>query len=1561
MSAESSVLKRAQLFEGNTPKKQIGAARPRMQSLKRESENRDDAPQTAAAPTGELVGVRSIEWPSDDDEKEIPAPKKGHTVAREVSEKRDVSSPLQNRSSGQSLRLLNANSAKSETEKKPAIRRAIDENTNPVGASIEWPSEDESEAKNPAMGQPSAKHLHDSVETNGTERVRKVRVEPRRRETSQRVIESDASTKAGRSASENTKSHLNDALKRSLNDASTVLHEERASSVATSSSSLSTDELTNIAKRALQASQRNTTRRRQDDDDATIGSVSTSRSARFQIAKQRVLYRKRIEDDDTASICSVKSAGSQQQLRTRALALAAQAQTRKKDGIVHDAMSSDDVSHVSNESRSTAPGKVAPASRQRTPPRKDAFSSPYRAPPASSDHEVRTTGRTELTPTRGIAQRAGRESGPTDKIVGHRMKDSFPNDNVTKQLQNSSRTDSVSPFRRDAAQQKTVTTATRQALSLSRSNSSPKPDSRQEHAMDNDARDDVSVASQSSNASRRQSRRRAFLASAERTRSANEQGRKSSPALKSRAESPLKTEACDDGSVGSMSSNPSRRDLRGGTPASTHKNARSTSPLVHPSDIAPRDKNINDIASSSIQQELNTKTEHHKIEIDVRLHDVIDPNAKATDEGIPRVRSLNVEASGSNLSETTQRVRNTRDNDRAHASPGGRAATTSRAITNSRSAPKDAPAALSVSRERARMLRYKERAESPVDNSLRALHDVAPHIVFKREARSDQRQDGTMPESTSSHPTMHNESSKPRSETTASKSKETSRSLATPSRLTKAEMYRQRDAQRTDSVSPKGNRRVDHPVFTEKSNPTSPRASPRNSARSPRSKRSNEMSSYSPSIRLLNDGVETVDSPASSITSARLEAFEKANAKKRLHPVSMGPSKAKEYKKEAALRIKTPSPKREKIATHRAFRGSSPPTSPSRAQTSDHHAKVLDAGPNSAVKPKATVASALPSEVDDYAGNRPGKMTSISSAEKPLASRNPYLAHLQQKQSNTHAPLGLSAAHHGTNATSTTPANIALSLREVTQASKDKSGSGREVTTNDGEASDETSSDHDIYSLTKPSEDSMLAYSESEAGSAFSGVKMIANKYEGGSRLPDSVPEDRCVDARSNEVTSLKNNDANPSRVKSLGNSVATDKGDEIHVPLPNKPLCNSVAPGGIDERLMESGKSETASNSIKSKAPATPNSSERFAKEAGLQLSAALQWWQANYAQNQDENVNKLVEDALTRLSSETSYIKVPTPQGSVSQRESGKICDGDGQSIATDEGSIFSGLDETTKGNSIISADETTDKADEAGEVLPLTSAPVPATGTRNETSDRKDVTGNLLAPPPPPQKHVGDVLDEGELLDTVNSDITSSVVALEGGRDLGRSMVPTAMIKEEESVDIKEENDTDRSDKGGKSRSSHKTTFSDKSTMGGRSKSSGTASESAGTSTATGQSGKKSKASRNKAKSRTPDRTCDKSDSRDVSEADASTEIPLFHCSGDGPRVESKDSTLKAVFMKFGHSILDRFEIVCRGPGEYPPWWINTFDIPTSNSPYHIMSFVLSRHSGYTWQTRRRFYNA
>ena len=92
------------------------------------------------------------------------------------------------------------------------------------------------------------------------------------------------------------------------------------------------------------------------------------------------------------------------------------------------------------------------------------------------------------------------------------------------------------------------------------------------------------------------------------------------------------------------------------------------------------------------------------------LRDVIDPNAKATDEG------------GSNLSETTQRVTTTRGKDRDRirrlkSTPNPRV--TIHTTPNSKHAPKDAPASFSVSRDRA--------------NGKKGLHPVSMELSKTKE------------------------------------------------------------------------------------------------------------------------------------------------------------------------------------------------------------------------------------------------------------------------------------------------------------------------------------------------------------------------------------------------------------------------------------------------------------------------------------------------------------------------------------------------------------------------------------------------------------------------------------------------------------------------------------------------------------------------------------------------------------------------------------------------------------------------------------------------------------
>ena len=589
------------------------------------------------------------------------------------------------------------------------------------------------------------------------------------------------------------------------------------------------------------------------------------------------------------------------------------------------------------------------------------------------------------------------------------------------------------------------------------------------------------------------------------------------------------------------------------------------------------------------------------------------------------------------------------------------------------------------------------------------------------------------------------------------------------------------------------------------------------------------------------------------------------------------------------------------------------------------HFQIRNPIPTSADKTNKTATPVVARTEDHAEDNCIGKGYVTSSAEKPLASRNPYLAHLQQKQTISNVPLVQPAVHHRTKVPSSTSAigpsstaaKIALSPRDATQVSGEKAVYAQEMSTKDDTTSDDDSLEQDLLSLSKHSDESMLAYSESEAGSIFSVRNNVIGKNENSCHQPISVPEDQSFDGKVNRLQVL---DSNQLHVKSLCDSVASEIIDQLLAPSPVNQLCSSRESEQMDKLPLESENPETVSYAVESKAQTSPNNSDGIAKEAGRQLSAALQWWQMNYAQNQDQNVNKLVEDALTRLSSaEVSQTKAPTT-GSLQHRESGKSGDEDCQSFATDEGSIFSGLDDVVKSNS-IAGDEVIGKTDAVLDCPPSSYAPI--------------------SPPPPPlQKHVGEVLDQYEVVDTVNSDITSSVIAVDGVRDSCRSMQPSAMIKEEESVDVNEENDTDRSDKGGKSRSSHKTSTTGLSTAGNNSKLSGTLFDFTGAPTVAVLNDKQSNASQSNSKTAAPDKSCEffrKTDSGDASEAEGSTAIPLFQCRSDGLKLESADKSIKAVFMKFGHSLLDRFETACRGQGEYNIcWW------PTLSKCNLVVSF-------------------
>jgi hypothetical protein len=215
-------------------------------------------------------------------------------------------------------------------------------------------------------------------------------------------------------------------------------------------------------------------------------------------------------------------------------------------------------------------------------------------------------------------------------------------------------------------------------------------------------------------------------------------------------------------------------------------------------------------------------------------------------------------------------------------------------------------------------------------------------------------------------------------------------------------------------------------------------------------------------------------------------------------------------------------------------------------------------------------------------------------------------------------------------------------------------------------------------------------------------------------------------------------------------------------------------------------------------------------------QASSALQWWQKNYASNQDVKVNKLVQNALlapasvaddpevsnshprlTTIESESHHeafqqdfptslhsSKFPSAkEGLNGTREHVSVAEPIPQVTKTEsqvsehfsvEGSIFSGLDDFTLRSQSSSVAKSS-VCNKEGE------------GQDNENQGgylpwKMKMEAGSHTPPPPPQEHFGEVLDESQLLDTVNSDITSSVLAPEEGtKETSNGRYPVANNKE------------------------------------------------------------------------------------------------------------------------------------------------------------------------------------
>mmetsp|Transcript_8635 Transcript_8635/g.13309 ORF Transcript_8635/g.13309 Transcript_8635/m.13309 type:complete len:1179 (+) Transcript_8635:89-3625(+) len=288
--------------------------------------------------------------------------------------------------------------------------------------------------------------------------------------------------------------------------------------------------------------------------------------------------------------------------------------------------------------------------------------------------------------------------------------------------------------------------------------------------------------------------------------------------------------------------------------------------------------------------------------------------------------------------------------------------------------------------------------------------------------------------------------------------------------------------------------------------------------------------------------------------------------------------------------------------------------------------------------------------------------------------------------------------------------------------------------------------------------------------------------------------------------------------------------------------LQDSSADKRKEDRLVSSAKPSTQSNNIVAGDVSQEKKSKSIDENSSVsQASDALQFWQKKYAFNQDDDVNRIVKKALmpsaaaTRAGlkskhkpewistdlfeakKEKSQVKStqqlttleseigthPWPQQDEAKPGSSLPTDvfenikpgnvktsheGSDDESSQFSGSLFSGLDEST----FRSAEFAKASAPFQGrDPLAISSMP---------KRQPFDVFPQAPIPPPPPpprQGHCGELLDESELLATVNSDITSSILAGEGMYSAPENALDwnkrsTMVITEEASDDITTDQD-------------------------------------------------------------------------------------------------------------------------------------------------------------------------
>ena len=832
--------------------------------------------------------------------------------------------------------------------------------------------------------------------------------------------------------------------------------------------------------------------------------------------------------------------------------------------------------------------------------------------------------------------------------------------------------------------------------------------------------------------------------------------------------------------------------------------------------------------------------------------------------------------------------------------------------------------------------------------------------------------------------------------------------------LSKADENRKNAAPGVSSASPRRNKLSAHIAVAGSSPASSPGAIQpallKAVAASPRSKQAEDFSLGHSSSGQHDSCDKTVESTSSNNTNSRRKALEKANAKKRLHPVSIGLSKADEYKKNAAPQGNSANPHRNRLSTHRALTDNPPPSSPKPIQ---------DGGVQAAIDAwyykTATIKDSNKPQIDSVVKS-PENMSTVATAttSEPVESvtveqhnvenTNAYLKHLEQKRTGAASAIVMpktatdpssisktsSLATNVVSAAAATRAwqeqvlkrdNCELNKNSLEDQSDASGVLQEQALKSDDDEVDQNALDDQTYdasTLTKSSDDSFLCYSGSEGESAFSqkSRKNCAVKHEGSALLHDAVPEDQSVHFNDGNDEELEENHEAPPRVDSPTMYQTDQEGSTLFGGLQvgqtdqegstlfgqlqvgqtdqeegstlfgqlqvgqtdqegstlfgglqvgqtdqeGSTLFGQLQVGQTDQEegstlfgQLQVGQTDQEGSTIfgqlqvgsKSSDESTMNTDEEAGTktqdefhpenvnrsavpdpETMSQGSGTLQWWQKNYARTQDQNMNQLVEKALAEKEPVATYHKSSAV-------------------YSDDDESVFSGLDDITKSESTDSQQQQPEEA------TTKSSAPVPVPAFSRETTTENNVTSKVRkvqAPPPPPrQEHFGEVLDESALMNTVNSDITSSLLAGEGMRDFGRSRKYGLVIKEEKSYDITEENDTDGGDMGGRSKSSLE-----------RTKSRGSAKSRESTS--------KSRESATKKKSKQKTLTNFEEiffnqateDHPPIADS-VSCQVFSPRAPEENPPIEDNDSC-QAVFMKFGNTVLDHLEAICRVPGEW-----------------------------------------